>query len=209
VKLHYTPGSPFARIIRVLLRELALDCGEVEIRGFPPSAAHFAINPLGQVPALETAEGVKFPTRIIIDYLMALPRKATLSLAPGVRRDAAHWQDDQALTVLLAMGDALAAIKYQGWAGLRPMGENLLGFDLAERHALRVQKTLDWLELRATPQGFIPGLFSVQDIALACFLLWTDARGGFPWRGRPKIEAIVTHCAERASFTSTKPQPWP
>jgi glutathione S-transferase len=209
VKLHYTPGSPFARIIRVLLRELALDCREMEIVGFPPSRDFFAVNPLGQVPALETAQGVKFPTRIIIDYLLALPRKTSSSLAPDVRRDAGHWQDDQLLAILLAMGDALAALKYQGWAGLRPAEENLLGFDPAERHAERVRRTLDWLELRATPDGFLPGLLSVQDIALACFLLWTDARGGFPWRGRPRLDAIVTHCAERASFRTTKPQPWP
>lgn len=209
MKLHYTPGSPFARIIRVLLRELVLDCEEAEIREFPPSAAHFAVNPLGQVPALETAEGIKFPTRIIIDFLMALPRREPLALAHAVRREAGCWQDDQILAVLLAVGDALAAIKYQNWADLRPGGKDLLGFDPADRHAERVSRTLDWLEGQATPSGFLPGVLSVQDVALASFILWTEARGGFPWRGRPRLEAIVAGCAGRSSFAATQPQPWP
>ncbi|MGE4251240.1 MAG: hypothetical protein AB7F09_17780, partial [Parvibaculaceae bacterium] len=119
------------------------------------------------------------------------------------------WQDDRMLAVLLAMGDALAALKYQSWAGLRPTGENLLGFDPADRHAERVCRTLDWLEGEATPAGFLPGVLSVQDIALASFTLWTDARGGFPWRGRPRLEAIVAACAARPSFAQTPPQPWP
>lgn len=209
MKLHYTPGSPFARIIRVLLRELDLDCREMEIVGFPPTDDYFAVNPLGQVPALETPDGVKFPTRIIIDFLIGLPRHKASALAPSVRRNAKAWQDDQMLAVLLAMGDALAVVKYQGWAGLRPVDENLLGFDPADRHTERVLRTLDWLEARAALSGFLPEGLSVQDIALTSFMLWTEARGGFPWRGRPKLEAIVGRCAQRPSFAATQPQPWP
>ena len=86
VKLHYTPGSPFARIIRVLTRELTLDSGEVEITGFPPSPGYFAINPLGQVPALEAKDGVRFPTSLIVDYVMSLPRQGQTALVGSVRR---------------------------------------------------------------------------------------------------------------------------
>jgi glutathione S-transferase len=209
VKLHYTPGSPFARIIRVLLRELTIACEEAEIVEFPPPEKYFAVNPLGQVPALETAEGLKFPTRVIIDHLMTLPRRRLAPVTLAVRRDEGHWQDDQLLFVLLAMGDALAAMKYQVWAGLHQARENLLGYDPAVRHRERVLKTLDWLEARATLEGFLPSALSVQDIALASIILWIEARGGFPWRGRPKLEAIVQRCAGRPSFTATKPQPWP
>lgn len=209
MRLHYTPGSPFARIIRVMLRELDIACEEVEILGFPPSSDYFAINPLGQVPALETDDGVRFPTQLIIDFLLEGAPHAASPLAPSLRRDAAHWQDEQTLTVLLGMGDALAAMKYQQWAGLGPGGDNLLGYDPADRHRERALRTLDWLEERAGPDGFQPGRLSVQDIALTAILLWIDARGGFPWRGRPKLEAIVAACAARPSFAGTGPQPWP
>ena len=209
MRLHYTPGSPFARIIRVMLRELHIACEEVEILGFPPSPDYFAINPLGQVPALETDDGIRFPTRLIIDFLLEGAPGAASPLAPSIRRAAAHWQDEQTLTVLLGMGDALAAMKYQQWAGLGPSGDNLIGYDPAERHRERALRTLDWLEERAGPDGFQPGRLSVQDIALTAILLWIDARGGFPWRGRPKLEAIVAACAARPSFAATGPQPWP
>ena len=133
----------FARMIRVLVRELGLEFDEIEIREFPPSQAYFAVNPLGQVPALETHDGIRFPTRLIIDFLIAHPDRADGEFAKSVRRTADCWQDEQTLAVILAMGDALGAIKYQVWAGLEPAGENLLGYDPAERHKERVQRTLD------------------------------------------------------------------
>ena len=72
MQLFYTPGSPFSRIIRVLIRELEIDCSETAILEFPPSIEYFAINPLGQVPALKSDDGVRFPTRLIIDHLMEI-----------------------------------------------------------------------------------------------------------------------------------------
>lgn len=209
MKLYYTLGSPFARIVRVLLRELFIECEEIELSVFPPQSEFFKINPLGQVPALEAEDGVIFPTRLIIDRLLMLPRIAPSGLAGAVRSDPGTWQDEQVLAVLLSMGDALVAIKYQAWAGLRAEGENLIGYDPAERHSQRVASTLDWLEDHASSKGFLAGTLSIQDIALSCLLLWTDARGGFAWRNRPKIEAIVSSCAVRPSFLATAPQPWP
>jgi glutathione S-transferase len=209
LKLHYTPGSPFSRIIRVLLRELSIDCREVELMEFPPPAAFFKTNPLGQVPALETDDGTRFPTRLIIDHIISLPREKPSDIAAAISREPGRWQDEQILSVLLSMGDAIAALKYQRWAGLRAVGENLVGYDPAERHSERIVQTLDWLEARSTPKGFLPAVLSVQDITLACLLLWTDARGGLPWRGRANLEAIVSNCSGRPSFTATEPQIWP
>lgn len=207
MRLHYTPGSSFSRMIRVLVRELNLGCEEAEIVGFPPAPEFFSVNPLGQVPALEAEGDVRFPTRIIIGYLLSLSTEGhgvPLSLAGPDER----WRDEQTLDVILAMGDALAAIKYQGWAGLGPVSENLIGYDPATRHMERVTKTLDWLEERARPSGFLPGVLSVQDIALSCTVLWTEARGRIPWQ-RPSLSAIVAACDRRPSFQATQPQPWP
>src|SRR5262249_47988033 len=120
MKLYYTPGSPFARAIRVLLRELAIECVEVKITEFPPPRSYFTVNPLGQVPALEAADGVRFPTRVIIDYLVGLPRRGEPPVARSVQRNPEYWQDDRLLAILLGMGDALVAMKVQGWAGLGP-----------------------------------------------------------------------------------------
>jgi glutathione S-transferase len=215
MKLHYTPGSPFSRIIRVLIREMKLDCEEVEIKDFPPPPEYFAVNPLGQVPALETNEGTLFPTRIIIDFLCECApnwrggENGKRPLAPAMRTNVSR-KNDQILAVILSMADAIAAVKYQEWAGLHPTGESLLGYDPAERHLDRVVRTLDWLELQATPTGFNSHSLSVQDVAFACAVLWSDARGAtISWRGRPHLKSIVSLCEFRASFAATRPQPWP
>ena len=50
--LHCIDGSPFARILRVLVREHGVKCEEVEIVEFPPPDTLFDLNPLGQVPVL-------------------------------------------------------------------------------------------------------------------------------------------------------------
>ena len=34
----------------------------------------------------------------------------------------------------------------------------------------------------ATPSGLFPTVLSVQDIVLACLILWTASRGGLAWR---------------------------
>jgi glutathione S-transferase len=117
-------------------------------------------------------------------------------------------EDRQLLAVLLAMGDVLAATKYQEWAGLRPPERNVLGFDIAERNGARVQRTLDWLESKATVSGFFPGILSVQDIALVCLILWTESRRPIAWRGRARLEALVESSERRPSFAASVPRPW-
>jgi hypothetical protein len=55
--------------------------------------------------------------------------------------------------------------------------------------------------------GFLPGLISVQDVALSCFILWSESRGPIEWRGRQKIEALIKRLEDRPSFVKTVPQP--
>ena len=61
MRLHFTPGSPFARIIRVLIREIGIECEEAKITMFPPSPAYFAVNPLGQFPRSKQTTAFTFP----------------------------------------------------------------------------------------------------------------------------------------------------
>jgi glutathione S-transferase len=195
------------------LREKRLDCEEAEIIEFPPPPSYFAINPLGQVPVLETSEGRLFPTSVILAYLMSMPpvpphRTQDLPLASSLARDDHHWKDTQLLAAVLAFGDFLAMSKYQEWAGLEPVGKNVLGFVPAQRNAERAQRTLDWLESIATAEGFLPGCLSVQDIAVVCLILWTESRGPIEWRGRPRLEAMVARHKDCPSFTATAPKPW-
>jgi glutathione S-transferase len=91
-------------------------------------------------------------------------------------------------------------------------GVDVLRVDYGRKQQARFHTCLDWLEARATPQGFIPGVFSFQDISLLCTLDFVDARGEnlkgvLEWRGRPRIEGIVAGCRDRPSVRSTVPGP--
>lgn len=190
MELHYFDGSPFARIVRVLAREHAVDWKEIEIVEFPAPDSFLDLNPLGQVPVLVDGDCTYFPTRVVIDVLFSRVRTANGTVAMAVARPDRRVEDEQVLAVVLAMGDALVAHHYHKWAGIGPIGRDRLGFDPTERNMVRVYHALDWLEARMDGAGFLPGLISVQDISLACFIIWTESRGPVDWRGRPKIEAF-------------------
>lgn len=182
---------------------------EIEIVEFPPPERFLELNPLGQVPVL-IAEGVAyFPTRIAIEALLARLSNPNKGIAAKIARAGDPAKDDQDLAVILAMGDALAAHHYAGWAGIGQVNRNRLGFDPAERNMIRGLRTLDWLEARIQEGGFQPGHISVQDIALVAFILWTESRGPISWRGRPKIERLVSALEGRPSFVKTTPRPNP
>lgn len=208
--LYFIQGSPFARMARVLLREFRIECAEEEIREFPPPSSFFEINPLGQVPVLEDGGKRFFPTRVVLAHILDVASGAGAAgdLSPRLVREAFRSEDEQLLAVLLAMGDMLATVKYQNWAGLDPVHKNSLGFNPAERNMERVYRTLDWLEERAMDPGFWPDRISTHDVVLACIILWSEARGAIAWRGRQRLENIVARLSERPSFAATAPLPW-
>jgi len=205
--LHYIDGSPFARMIRVLAREHGVALDEIEVTRFPPPESFLAINPMGQVPALVVGGKTYFPTRIALEALLERIDAPASGIAAAISRPDSRLDDDQLLAVIHAMGDALAAHHYAKWAGTGPVDRNQLGFDPARRNMVRVLATLDWLEQRLTPDGFQPGHISVQDVALACLILWSESRGPIAWRGRPRIGALIARLQDRPSFQSTIPRP--
>jgi glutathione S-transferase len=208
--LYYIQGSPFARVARVLLREFEIPCAERLLEEFPPGPAYFDVNPLGQVPAIEDGAERYFPTSVVLSFIVSKaprPGPSTAGVARTLFRDGSRQQDEQLLMVLLGMGDMMVAVQYQKWAGLGAVERNRLGYDPAERNMQRVYRTLDWLEQRAANDGFWPGTTSVQDVVLACLILWSESRGPIQWRGRPKLEGIVSGLDARPSFKATAPLP--
>jgi glutathione S-transferase len=194
-RLIYTPGSPFARMARVLTREWRLPLAEIEVP-FPPPEWVFELNPLGQVPALELGEERLFPTLVILERLWALAGSPASAYGPEAER--------QLLLAILQAGDALVAALYQRWAGLAPSGQNHIGYDPAERHLARFDAALGWI---ATGGRLREGV-TLPSVAVACVLLWSDARGGPPWRDHEGLGALVERLAARESFRQTQPPPW-
>jgi glutathione S-transferase len=204
---HILPGSPFARMVRVLARELGQNMEEIVVDDFPPDPDLMRINPLGQVPVLVIGQDARFPTDIALAALGDAAHQSAPVPAP-LRLSGYDLAHRQGLSVLLGLGDQIVARQYRLWAGVVSSGQNRLGFDLDQRAMVRIETTLNWLESRATPHGFDPAGLSLPDIALACILLWTESRGPIPWRGRPRLEGIVEAMSRRDSFAATVPPPY-
>lgn len=195
-RLAYFPGSPFARMARVLVREWQLEIEETELP-FPPPASLFDLNPLGQVPVLLLGDERLFPTLIVLERLWAMAGAPAAAYAPEKER--------QTLLTVLQAGDALVAAFYQRWAGLGPVGPNHAGHEPAERNLARVAAVLDWL---AAGSGDLRDGVTLTGVALACLVLWADARDGLDWRRHARLQDVVDALAARESFRQTIPQPW-
>lgn len=193
-RLAYFPGSPFARMARVLVREWALPVTEQE-HPFPPPDALFALNPLGQVPVLDLGDEQVFPTLLVLERLWTFAGQPTAAYAPEVERPI--------LLTTLQAGDALVAALYQRWAGLQAVGPNHIGYDPAERNLARFASVLGWLDAGRLRDGV-----TLTGVAAACLVLWADARGGPAWWGHAALERLVETLSERESFRATRPQLW-
>lgn len=206
-------GSPYARKVRIVLAELGLAHEAVEAAAFPPGHDVSAINPNLAVPAFVDGEVELFESNLIIEYLLATygadaPGAEVLPLATAMTRADHHWADAKLLATIETLADTIVSLSYLDWCGMKAVGRNAVGMDLEARQRERIALCLDWLEVRATPEGFIPGVFSIQDIALICPLLWNEARNAIPWRGRPNLEAMVAAYAARPSVQATTAIPW-
>ena len=214
--LHFTPSSFFSRKVRIVLAEKGLSHeSRVEGSSRNRSAESFAaINPVLKVPVLIDGDLTLFESDLIIEYLLRkypgkAPGGAAPPLAAEMTRAAHHWEDAKTLAVLNDAADTMLNLRYWKANGLA-----VETVDYGRKQQTRFHSCLDWLEHRATSEGFIPGVFSIQDIALICTLDYFDARGEYlkgllEWRGRPRIEAIVARYQERPSMKSTVPGPAP
>jgi glutathione S-transferase len=181
VILYFAPGSPFARILRILSRERGLGLTEVETPLRDPTAPQLAHNPAGRVPALLDGATLICETPLILAHLGLLPREpaalSRLGQAIALLDGIAVWNRDLR----------------------RPEHERSAGFQALER--ARANRILDALDIAAHDP------FSVEGIALACALGYCDKRHTvFQWReGRDKLAAWYAAAINRPAFVETTP----
>ena len=209
--LLHTLGSPFSRKVRITLAEKELEYQkDIASASQRPLETFSATNPNLTIPVLIDGDVTIFESNLILEYLLRkYPGNARHSprpaLAATLTRPDHHWEDSKTLAVLESMASLMVNMRFFKSSGVE-VEQSAYG----RRQQRRFHSCLDWLEQRATPEGFIPGIFSFQDINLICPLGYLDARGEFlkgilEWRGRPNIEAIVARYQDRPSVKSTLP----
>jgi glutathione S-transferase len=201
-----SPFSPYTRKVRVMLAEKGLEYQnkKVETSGFPADYGS-QINPCGRVPALDDNGRVLFESNVILDYLLTqypdAPRDApTPPLVKSLVRAAKRWEDSETLVAIeTVLNSGLTMLRFGKASGVEKDPPYL------EREHKRVQSILDWLEKRATPEGFVPGSFSVLDLNLIITVQWVDFRKLFEWRGRPVIDKLVAFHENRSTLPASHP----
>ena len=126
----------------------------------------------------------------------------------GRRAPDRHWRDAQVLVGLEALLASLVTRSYLIWTGAEHRPDAAIPLDLEARESKRITRLLDWLEGEATPGGFQPGVFSLQDVWLLSAIAWTEARIPIEWRRRPNLEAIIERHEDRPSLLATAPTEW-
>ncbi|MEA3123959.1 MAG: hypothetical protein QOD67_978 [Caballeronia sp.] len=195
MQLFFSPGSPFARKVRVLVRERGLQ-GEVQETALSPhddAPELLRINPLGKVPALLTPELALFDSPVICEYLDNLSHGLHLVPAHGIERITALRS--QALADGLM--DAAVAIVLE-----RRRPSDMQSSHWLRRWRLVVERAVHALDDMPAPAGF-----DIGAISTACALAYLDYR--FPdlaWRDTyPSLAAWLDETAMRESMLSTRP----
>ena len=199
MKLYITPGSPYARMVRIVVLEKGLET-RVEIATAWTRAAdspYYRINPSGRVPYLIRDDGVGLEeSAVICAYLDHLDCNPVFDLPAGDQA----WEARRLEASARSMLDGLAV---WGRELSRPQQERSPTVLLHEAH--RSGRLADLWELEID-HSLMRGALNMAQITLAC-ALGLDARNpDFRWRpGHPKLSDWFDYIAVRPSFAATAP----
>jgi glutathione S-transferase len=199
MKLYITPGSPYARLARIVVMEKGLE-GRVEVIAAQTRLAdspYYAINPSGRVPYLVRDDGVGMEeSSVIAAYLDQLDGSPKFELPPGAEK----WE---ALRLGGLATSLLDGLSVWGREIARPPHER--SPTVIRHETSRAERMADLWESEIDHPYMRGGLNLVQ-IALGCALGLEARNPDLDWRqGHPKLCDWYERIAARPSFTATAP----
>lgn len=199
MKLYVTPGSPYARMARVVVLEKGLG-SRVEVIAAKTRVAdspYYGINPSGRVPYLLRDDGVGMEeSALICAYLDHLDGDPTFDLPAGER----GWEACRLEALARSMLDGLSV---WGREILRPENERSPG--VIRHESDRAQRMADLWESEID-SPFMHGALNIAQMTLACALGLESRNPGFRWRPRHRtLCEWFDEIAARPSFAATAP----
>jgi len=199
MKLYITPGSPYARIVRVVVIEKGL-ASRVEIIGAQTRRAdspYYRINPSGRVPYLIRDDGVGLEdSAVICAYLDHLDGNPSFDLPAGDQ----GWETRRLEALARSMLDGLAV---WGREIVRPQNEQ--SPTVLHHEAHRSERMADLWEAEIE-HPLMRGALNLAQITLACALGFEVRIPDLHWRPRhPKLRDWFGHIAARPSIAATAP----
>ncbi|MBI3916742.1 MAG: glutathione S-transferase N-terminal domain-containing protein [Betaproteobacteria bacterium] len=199
MKLYITPGSPYARIARIVILEKGLE-NRVEIIAAQTRLAnspYYGINPSGRVPYLMRDDGVGLEeSPVICAWLDHLDGKPAFALPTGEQA----WEARRLEALARSMLDGLSV-----WSReiARPQDERS---PTVIRHEADRSRRMAGLWEAEIDHPFMRGALNLAQITLACALGLEARIPDFRWRsGHPRLSDWFGPIAARPSFAATAP----
>jgi len=201
MKLYGSPGSPFARKVRIVLAERGIPCEYIVQRPSAPDSPIPQWNPLGQVPTLIRDDGRGlYDSAVIVEYLDTLGTAPRLiPEAMDQRFEVKRWQ---------ALGDGIAEATVHINHEYREPKDKQRGQDWFRRQRAKIDRGLAVMEKDLGTNEFCyGGRFTLADIAAGFALDYLDlALDEVKWRdAHPALTRLHERLAKRESFRSTMP----
>ena len=199
MKLYITPGSPYARMARIVVLEKGLP-GRVEVIAAQTRRAgspYYAINPSGRVPYLVRDDGVGMEeSALICAHLDQLDSKPLLAIPAGAPGLEARRLEALARSLV----DGLAV-----WSRelARPADER--SPTVIRHETSRSARMTDVWE-HEIGHAHMQSALNMAQITLACGLGLSIRNADFRWRpGHPRLCEWYDRIAARPSFAATEP----
>ena len=196
MKLYCTPGSPYARMARmvVLEKELGSRVEVIFVKTRTKGSPYYDINPSGRVPYLVRDDGVGMEeSALICTYLDELDGRPTLAPLPG-------WDVRRLEALARSLTDGLAV-----WIRELARPPNERSPTVIQHETDRAARLVDLWE-REIEHPAMSGSLNLAQLTLACGLGMGERYKGFVWRPtHPKLRAWFDAFAARPSFAATAP----
>lgn len=199
MKLYITPGSPYARMARMVVIEKGLE-NRVDIviaQTRRADSPYYRINPSGRVPYLVRDDGVGMEeSAVICAYLDRLDGRPTLHEPDGDET----WETRRLEALARSLLDGLAV---WGREIVRPRDER--SPTVIQHETQRSRRMTDLWETEIEHPLMRSALNMIQ-LTLACALGMEARIPGLDWRtGHPKLCDWLGRIAMRPSFAATAP----
>jgi glutathione S-transferase len=199
MKLYITPGSPYARIARVVILEKGLE-SRVETIAAQTRLAdspYYSINPSGRVPYLVRDDGVGLEeSAVICAWLDHLDGKPAFDLPAGDQA----WEARRLEALARSMLDGLSV-----WNREIARPQNERSPTIIRHEANRSARMADLWEAEID-HPLMRGALNLAQITLACALGLEARIPDLRWRpGHPKLCDWFARIAARPSLAATAP----
>ena len=203
-------SSPGSRKGLIVLEEKGLPYEQINTDPEFLPVGFEKINPNLRVSVLTDGDKHIFESDNIVDYLLrtypdcsATPESLP-PLADTMTRPDHHIDDAMILvtieTLLNSARDVgLLALSDTDPADIKPWGW------VWERDPQRIRSCLNWLEQKATPEGFAPGVFSIMDLNMMCAFRMLTRMTSEDWSNHKNLTALHDFYITRPSIVKTDP----